>query len=256
MQLTFNKSLADNYKSQPQQIRALTEDWVNREIYCPNCGISSIEKYQNNKPVADFFCSGCSEDYELKSKKGITGNKIVDGAYQTMVSRLRSASNPNFFLLNYDLQSHSVLNFLVIPKHFFTPDIIEKRKPLSLTARRAGWVGCNIILRDIPQSGKIFFIRNGTAEPKEKVISTWKNTLFLRNEKTIEAKGWLLDVMRCVEQLKLQKFTLEDMYGFERELSTKHPENRHVKDKIRQQLQILRDNGYLMFLSRGQYQII
>ena len=39
------------------------------------------------------------------------------------------------------------------------------------------------------------------------------------------------------------------------ELSKKHPDNRHIKDKIRQQLQVLRDKGYLEFSSRGNYRL-
>jgi len=62
-----------------------------------------------------------------------------------MIERLQSDSNPNFFFLNYDKNSLDAINFIVIPKYFFIPEIIEKRKPLSQTARRAGWVGCNIL---------------------------------------------------------------------------------------------------------------
>jgi len=255
MKLTFNSELADGYKSQPQQIRVLTEDWVGREVYCPNCGSLRINGYENNKPVADFFCINCREDYELKSKRDTIGDKIVDGAYKTMISRLQGENNPNFFLLSYDLVSHRVLNFLIIPKHFFTPDIIEKRKPLAQTARRAGWVGCNILLKNIPRSGKIFYIRDGIVEPKDKVISSWKDTLFLKKKKPQEGKGWLLDVMRCIEKLESRNFTLDDLYKFEGELNIKYPDNRHVKDKIRQQLQVLRDSGYLTFVSKGKYQI-
>jgi type II restriction enzyme len=32
-----------------------------------------------------------------------------------------------------------------------------------------------------------------------------------------------------------------------------HPENRHVRDKLRQQLQVLRDLGLIEFLGRGRY---
>ena len=32
-----------------------------------------------------------------------------------------------------------------------------------------------------------------------------------------------------------------------------HWRNRHIEDKIRQQLQVLRDNGYLIFEGRGMY---
>ena len=147
------------------------------------------------------------------------------------------------------------MNFLVIPKHFFIPKIIEKRKPLAITARRAGWIGCNIILQGIPESGKIFFIKNRQVEPKEKVLSEWKRTLFLRGEKEITAKGWLLDVMRSVEKLGKREFTLDDVYIFENELSRLHPDNKHIRDKIRQQLQLLRDGGYLKFVGRGKYQL-
>jgi type II restriction enzyme len=256
MKLTFNKKLAEKYSSVSQKIRVLTEDWVDSSIYCPNCGHLDIENYPNNKPVADFYCANCKEDYELKSKKDSMGTKIVDGAYSTMIERLQSSNNPNFFFLNYDLDTYSIKNFLVIPKHFFVPEIIEERKPLAPTARRAGWVGCNILLQSIPQTGKIFFVRNGCIESKERVLAEWQKTLFLREEKEISAKGWLLDVMRCIEKLGKADFILDEVYVFENELQRLHPENRHVKDKIRQQLQVLRDKGYLEFTSRGKYRLI
>ncbi len=255
MKLLLDKELATKYKSASQRARILTEAWVSDAIFCPNCGHFDIDKYPNNKPVADFLCSNCREDYELKSKQNSIGSKIVDGAYRTMLERLQASNNPNFFLLNYNLQNLAVIDFLVIPKHFFVPEIIEKRQPLAQTARRAGWIGCNILLKGIPQKGKIFYIKDGAIEPKEKVLSGWQKTLFLREEKEIEAKGWLLEVMRSIEKLGKPEFVLDDIYAFEKELSALHPENRHIRDKIRQQLQILRDKGYLDFVSRGYYRI-
>lgn len=255
MNLSFDIKLSNEYKSLSQKIRILTEDWVDKQIYCPNCGHLNVDKYGNNKPVADFFCTNCHEDYELKSKRDSVGLKIVDGAYRTMIERLQSTNNPNFFLLNYDLDTFSVLNFLVIPKHFFTPEIIEKRRALSQSARRAGWVGCNILLQSIPQTGKIFFIKDKQVEPKEKVLAGWRRTLFLREEKDTKAKGWLLDIMICIDKLDRKDFLLEEIYAFEIELSKKHPDNRHIKDKIRQQLQVLRDKNYLEFTSRGNYRL-
>lgn len=255
MNLCFNMSLAENYKSLSQKIRVLTEQWVNNEIYCPNCGQIDMNKYANNRPVADFFCANCKEEYELKSKKDPIGNRIVDGAYSTMIERLIESNNPNFFLLNYDVKTFEVLNFMVIPKHFFIPEIIEKRKPLSMQARRAGWTGCNILMDSIPQTGKIFYIKNKIIESKEKVISEWRKTLFLREEKEIHAKGWLLDIMGCIDKLNSKEFTLDTIYSFANELKAKHPDNNHIKDKIRQQLQVLRDKGYLKFIGRGHYEI-
>jgi len=136
MNLNLDSSIASRYSSPSQKIRVLSEKWVNEYIFCPNCG-NSISEYENNRPVADFYCSNCKEEYELKSKKGNIGKKIVDGAYSTMIDRLNSDSNPNFFFLNYDQNTLNIINFLVIPKHFFIPEIIEKRNPLSPTSKRA-----------------------------------------------------------------------------------------------------------------------
>jgi type II restriction enzyme len=183
------------------------------------------------------------------------GKKIVDGAYLTMIERLESNQNPNFFFLNYDIKKFQVNNFIVIPKHFFTTDIIEKRKPLLPTAKRAGWVGCNILMESIPESGKIFFIKNQQHESKKSIMDNWSKTLFLRDSK-IEQKGWLLDTMNCIDRIGKKDFTLKEVYAFTSYLKTKHPNNNFIEDKIRQQLQVLRDKGFLEFKGNGKYQLL
>ena len=254
MRTTLNTQIVQSYKSNSQKIRILTENWVDAEIFCPNCGCD-ISPYKNNSPVADFYCGGCREEYELKSKKDNIGKKIVDGAYKTMIERLQSQNNPNFFFLNYDLYNYEVTNFAVIPKHFFVPEMIEKRKPLSKDAKRAGWIGCNILLNNIPKSGKIFYIKNRQVELKENILKNWQKTLFLRETKKTGLRGWILDVMNCIDKLDKPEFTLQEIYDFEKILSKKYPGNKHIKDKIRQQLQFLRDKGYLEFVSSGKYRL-
>jgi type II restriction enzyme len=252
MRLELDRTLAEQYTSPSQKARILTEGWVKKQAYCPNCGKMHLERYSNNQPVADFFCSGCNEDYELKSQKNAFGLKINDGAYKTMIERLAGTQNPNFFLLNYELKTYQVLNFLVIPKHFFRSDIIEKRKPLSENARRAGWTGCNILINRIPQIGRIFLVKDKQIESKNKVQEIWHKTLFLRQHKE-EERGWYLDIMNCVDTLDKKEFTLSEIYTFEEKLQTKHPHNNHIKAKIRQQLQELRDHGLLEFSGKGIY---
>jgi type II restriction enzyme len=211
-------------------------------------------QYPNNRPVADFFCCHCNEQFELKSTKSKFGGKITDGAYDSMCRRLAASDNPNLMLLNYDALTQSVANFLVVPKHFFVRTMIEPRKPLSASARRAGWIGCNINLNAIPAAGKIYLVSGGTELPKRDVLAKWKQTTFLRSRST-EVRGWLLDVMKCVDSLQRSEFTIEDVYAFAPELSRLYPGNKHVKEKIRQQLQVLRDNHYLQFTARGRYRV-
>ncbi len=254
MSINLYSTIADGFNSNSQKIRVLTENWVNEYIYCPSCG-NNISEYKNNKPVADFYCDKCNEDYELKSKKDKMGKKIVDGAYSTMIKRLQSDSNPNFFFLNYDKISLDVTNFIVIPKHFFIPEIIEKRKPLSPTAKRAGWIGCNILLDTIPESGKIFYIKDGQKENKDKILNSWNKTIFLKQSTNLQSKSWLLDIIKCIDKLNKNNFNLSDIYQFEKYLKLKHPENNNIQAKIRQQLQLLRDKEYLQFESRGKYKL-
>ena len=80
----------------------------------------------------------------------------------------------------------------------------------------------------------------------------WGKTEFVKST-NIQAKGWLLDVLLCVERIRKQGFTLVDVYVFESYLQAKHLLNRNVRAKIRQQLQILRDKGVVRFVGRGRY---
>jgi type II restriction enzyme len=253
MKLGFEESQTP-YASGSQSARAWTEQWVRTWAYCPNCGASKINSFPNNSPVADFHCATCKEEYELKSQKTRFGSKVLDGAFKAKCERLAADNNPNLFLMNYNRDQLSVVNLFVVPKHFFVREIIEERKPLATTARRAGWIGSHILLNQIPQSGKIFIVRDGKIEPKDSVLAKWSGTLFLRDEDQ-EARGWLLEVMKCVETIGKNEFKIDDVYAFEDRLSRLYPDNRNVKPKIRQQLQFLRDRGYLDFVSRGHYRL-
>lgn len=252
MNLQMNLSLANEYINNFQKAKIITEKWMKDNIYCPNCGCLELVEFSNNMPVADFYCEHCFEQYELKSKKGeTTGNKIVDGAYASMIERINSINNPNFFFLNYTNQ-FTVSNLIIIPKHFFVPEVIEKRKPLSSSARRTGWVGCNIDLSKIPVNGRIFLIKNFNITPKEEVHKKWSSTLFLKSS-SMASRGWTLDIMNCLDRIVGDTFSLVNMYIFENQLRIKYPNNNHIKDKIRQQLQFLRDKGMVEFLGNGRY---
>jgi len=252
MNLNFNTSLADGYKSASQSSRRLTEGWISENMYCPRCGHIRIRQFENNRPVADFYCEECKNEFELKSKSSALGKKIMDGAYDTMIKRITSNTNPDFFFLGYNPTINIVTDLIIVPKFFFVPDIIEKRKPLTSTARRAGWVGCSIAISTIPEQGRIEIIKNGVEISQNKVIE--KLNLSTRFEiKNIEIRGWLLDVLNCVNSIKPETFDLQDMYSFITILSKKHPSNNNVEAKIRQQLQLLRDKNAIQFLGNGKY---
>lgn len=242
------------FESPSQRARVWTERWAAAHLFCPNCGAQNITSYKNNRPVADFSCSPCGEDFELKSQKRQFGRKIADGAFGTMCQRLASDNNPSLILMNYDLARLSVTNLFFVPRHFFIREIIQERKPLSPAAKRAGWIGCNILLSEIPAAGKIFLVRDGEQTSRRQVLEQWRSTLFLKDQ-NVAARGWLIEVMKCVDAVGRRDFTLDDVYAQEDRLHRLYPANRNVRPKIRQQLQVLRDRGYLDFVGRGRYRL-
>lgn len=254
MDLYFDTKLAMNYKSNSQKIRVMSENWMGKNIFCPICGNPHIRNLDNNMPVADLRCDNCGEIFELKSKQGKLSTKISDGAYSTMIQRINSSSNPNLFILNYS-NNYQVTDLLIIPKFFFTENIIEKRKPLAPTAKRAGWIGCNIVFGNVPSQGIIKIIDNQNIYDIADVVKKYDQIKNLQIN-NLEKRGWILDVLNCVNSINENTFSLKDIYCFKEQLQNKHENNHNVEAKIRQQLQVLRDKGFIEFLGNGQYRKI
>ncbi len=169
-----------------------------------------------------------------------------------MIERITSNTNPDFLFLSYSAAAMCVTDLVIVPKHFFVPKIIEERPPLAPSARRAGWRGCNILLSGVPKQGRIAIIRSGTELPREQVIEKLHRSSNLAKG-DVRTRTWLFDVLNCVNILPHDEFSLSEMYKYEKLLSTIHPDNHNIRAKIRQQLQILRDAGYIEFLGRGSY---
>ncbi len=254
MNYNFDIQLASRYHSNAQKIRVMSEGWLENNMYCPCCGNPHIKKLPNNKPVSDFLCESCKEIFELKSKKGSIGKKIVDGAYRTMISRINSIDNPDLFILSYSSQLQ-VTDLFLIPKFFFVPDIIEKRTPLKSDARRAGWEGCSILFSEIPIQGRISIINHQDEIEKNSVITCYQKIYQLKTD-SIEQRGWLFDVLNCINKIPNNDFYLSDLYKFVPRLKLKYSDNHNIEAKIRQQLQILRDKKIIEFLDRGHYKKI
>ncbi len=189
MNLKFNTSLVEGYKSASQIARILTEDWIARNMYCPVCGEVSINKAEPNAPVKDYVCESCKAQYELKSKRAhseLFSAKVVDGVYATMMERISSLDNPSFFFMHYD--RYEVNNLIVVPNCFFVPEVIERRQALSVGARRAGWEGCNILLDRIPGFAKIPIVQNGEVLDPKSVSERYKRVYSLQMG-SVESRG-------------------------------------------------------------------
>jgi|SRR5882672_5005398 len=244
----------EKYESSSQRARVGTESWGASNFFCSSCESPQLKQASCNTAAIDFLCPLCDSTYQLKSQSKPFGARILDAAYSKMKKAILEDRTPNLFVLQYDLAKWTVRTVILIPRFAFTLSALERRKPLAPTARRAGWVGCNILLDKIPQDARISVVEDGTPLPPPDVRRAYHRLRPLEQLK-IEKRGWTLDILQVVRSLGKQEFALGEVYSHADFLFKLHPRNVHVHDKIRQQLQVLRDLGFLNFLGRGYYRL-
>ena len=104
----------------------------------------------------------------------------------------------------------------------------------------------------MPRQGRVAIVKDGEPVHRDEVAHAMRVADALAVG-SIEARGWLMDVLTCVNEIEGNEFLLVDVYAFEGRLQALHPDNHNVRPKIRQQLQVLRDRGVIEFLGRGRY---
>ncbi len=244
----------ENYKSASQRARISSESWGASNLYCPCCDSNRLAQLPGNTPAVDYRCPLCAAGFQLKCSTKPFGRRLLDGAFTKMRDAILQGDTPHFFLMSYELDSMLVRNLLCIPDFALTESALERRKPLAPTARRAGWVGCNILLDRIPSDARIPIVQENRPAPPSEVRRAYQRLKPLASLK-LENRGWTLDVLNAVRTLNKPQFDLAEIYAFERSLLKLHPKNFHIRDKIRQQLQVLRDLGLLEFLGSGSYRL-
>ena len=245
----------DRYKSASQRARIGTEAWGALNFFCSACQSSKLDIAPRNAAAVDYICPRCASPYQLKSQSKPFGAKILDAAYSGMRRAILLDRTPNLYVLYYDLTQWLVRTVILIPHFAFALSAIERRKPLAATARRAGWIGCNILLDRIPADVRIPIVEGGNTRAATEVRRDYQRLRPLEKLKA-EKRGWTLDVLNVVRSLNKAEFSLADIYAHADALAKLHPKNAHIPDKIRQQLQILRDLGLLTFLGPGHYRLL
>ena len=254
MNLRCRVDLASAYEAGSQIARVLSEEWCTRELYCPACDSNCLSPSKTNTPAVDFACPKCEQAFQLKSLKKWNPRKIVDAGYDSMLRAIRGDKTPNLLVLQYSSE-WIVQNLMLVPRVFFSESVIEKRDPLTPLARRAGWVGCNILLSQIPADGKIALVSASIPVSKEQVRAEFARIRGLAKLPP-SLRGWTVDVLNVIRHLEKSQFSLQELYAFEPDLKALHPLNRNVRPKIRQQLQVLRQLGLVRFVSPGYYALL
>jgi type II restriction enzyme len=253
MELSCDITAAIGYKSPAQIARVVSESWLSRNGYCLVCEKDSLARSAPNTKCTDFSCPQCGQNYELKAFRKRPLRSLVDGAYAALIARISDGTAPTLFLLQRN-PWWAIESLTAIHSVFLTPSVIEKRKPLSPMAVRSGWVGCNIRLDRIGPDGEIQIIQNGRVLPREGVRQRFRRFIPLSTIAP-EERGWTTLTLSVVRSLATQSFSLSELYAKERTFETHYPNNRNVRPKVRQQLQVLRDLGLIEFKGRGIYKL-
>ncbi len=257
MNLNLNMTVAEGYKSPAQRARRVSEDWATLNLYCLACASNHLDAAKAGTAVLDYSCSTCGALYQLKSKNGRFGRKVVNSQYDAKIQAINEGRAPHYAFLQYSKAMSKVTDLFVLPGHFLSPAVVEKRPPLQPPARRAGWVGSNILLGRLPEEARVHIVKDGVSRNPNKVRAEWQQYQFLASKRG----GWAADVLLCVrvleQETQVRKFTLQAFYQrFEVELASRHIDNNNIRPKIRQQMQVLRDGKILQFLGKGHYKVI
>jgi type II restriction enzyme len=110
------------------------------------------------------------------------------------------------------------------------------------------------LLEKIPTDARIPIIEFGRVRSPSEVRLAYRRLRPL-GELKVDKRGWTLDVLNVLRGLNKPDFLLSEVYAHAGALAKIHPKNAHIRDKIRQQLQVLRDLGLLEFLGAGSYRL-
>lgn len=250
MNLQFDQKKAAGYRSPSQVARVLSEPWVQDNVPCPRCG-GQLQLFAAGTKVRDLSCMDCSEPFQLKSQKAVIKASVLGAAYRPTIDSLRAGNHPSLLLLHYDPDDLRVRDLLAVPRSALTATVVQRRKKLGHAARRAVWEGCVFRLDRVPDRAKLWVVRDSNPQSQATIMESWRSLESL-STRSFSGRGWLFDVLKCIEALQ-PEFSLADVYVFEERLARNHPRNAHVRPKIRQQLQRLRNASVVEFMGRGRY---
>jgi type II restriction enzyme len=240
----------------PHHARGVVETWGEHNLYCPNCASPKLAQPASDTSDDDLACPDCRLAFQLKGQKTRLGATIADGSYETMLHTVSSDNVPGYYFMHYDVATWTVRDVLLVPGFAIPPSAVEKKK---------GSKSCSLVLNRIPLDARIPIVttikasRVGDTEcimisRMEEVRAKFRRVKPLAD---IPAKqrALALDILSVIRRLKKTDFTSADLQPFERELKKLHPGNRQMRDKIRQQLQVLRDMGFLAQPERGVWHL-
>ena len=147
----------NNWKSESRIVGEACEYYIKSNIKCVRCNDNNFEKCKTNEQSKDLICISCNQKFQVKAKsatqkqfnniKNKNKFKTIGGEYSTTLKNINQQID--YFIILYEKQSYKIINILYIKNESINSDCIIPRKPLSITAKRSGWQGCNILFDNL-----------------------------------------------------------------------------------------------------------
>lgn len=201
-------------------------------IYNGSIDIKALENILHNKGIIKNYPKLHSKIYLFDNKRAV----ITSG-------NLTSGGMVNNYEYGIYIDNEEIVN--IISSDF--NKILLSEKTGNITEKKLNIV--KNILRNLQKVSSVS-LPSLKLDMSEENLDTIENSIeSVQNS----LSGWKLEIFKCLNQIPKQNFTLEDVNKFENDLRKVYPTNKHIKDKIRQQLQYLRDLGLVEFLGAGRY---
>lgn len=156
MLLGYPTPTNDNIKKTMETKKQALGNWgealVAKKCSCPKCKrVNTLKKLPTNFKCADLICDFCGYLAQVKtmSVKALLPlpKQVLGAAWGPQKERMTSGIYFPLFLVLKAQKSHSIY---YLPIDFQNPSLFLPRKPLSSTAKRAGWQGFMYALDALP----------------------------------------------------------------------------------------------------------
>lgn len=222
-----------NVKNQSTKVYLITS-FKMMSVYAGALDLNALENLLENNGIIRSYPKLHSKIYLFDNERAI----ITSG-------NLTSGGMENNFEYGIYINDREIVNIISNDFNFLmknestgiiTKKKLEEVKHILKNLRKSGVQNQLINSFDKENPEEALDIIDNSIEPIKKSLS-----------------GWKLEVFKCLNLIPTDRFSLNDINKFENHLQNIYPSNKHIKDKIRQQLQYLRDLGLIEFLGSGKY---
>jgi len=198
--------------------------------------LSALELFNKNQVKQKNIQNLHAKFYILDDKAIVTSGNLTPGGLRNniecglLVDGETAGALKQYYLDLFNAENYPMITGEIIQKAKQIIDAAPKIKPeISLSSE-------NSLFNEVLNDENYEECFNGGLDAIVANLSLWKKDVFIH-----------------LTKINKNIFDSNDVYGFANELQLKHPDNKNIKPKIRQQLQYLRDLGLLEFIKPGVY---